>query len=71
MKMAVFDALSPQLPDEKLKGTIVLTHVGEQSSTARVLKASSSLGHIRIGDMIYSPVWSPGESDPVCPDWQD
>ena len=60
MKMAVFDALSPRVPDEKLKGVIELTCVGEQSSTARVLESSSSLGPIRVGDMIFSPVWSPG-----------
>jgi hypothetical protein len=60
MKMAVFDALSPRIPNEKLKGTIVLTRVGEESSTARVLKTSASLGAIRIGDMIFSPAWSPG-----------
>ena len=62
MKMAVFDALSPRVPNEKLKGTIILTHVGVESSTAHILKTSTSLGPIRIGDMIFSPAWSPGAS---------
>jgi hypothetical protein len=59
MKMAVFDALSPSVPNNQLKGTIVLTRVGEQSSTARILKTGASLGSIRIGDMVFSPAWSP------------
>jgi hypothetical protein len=60
MKMAIFDALSHHIPNENLKGTIVLTRVGEECSTAHILKTSSSLEPIRVGDMIFSPVWSPG-----------
>jgi hypothetical protein len=59
MKMAIFDAASPAIPNEKLKGTIVLTHVGEQSSTARILKWNDSIGPIRVGDIVFSPAWSP------------
>ena len=59
MKMAIFDAASPRIPNEKLKGTIVLSQVGAQSSRARILKANDSVGPIRVGDVVFSPAWSP------------
>jgi hypothetical protein len=59
MRMAIYDAASLGIPNEKLKGTIMLTDVGEQSSTARLLETSSSIGPIRVGDIVYSPAWSP------------
>jgi hypothetical protein len=59
MKMAIFDGASPGVPNEKLKATIVLTQVGDQSATARVLKTNAALGPIRVGDIVFSPAWSP------------
>ena len=59
MKMAIFDADSPGVPNEKLKATIVLTQVGDQSATARVLKTNDVVGPIRGGDVVFSPAWTP------------
>jgi hypothetical protein len=59
MVMSVFDAASPGIPTEKPKGTIELTKVGEQFSVARVLKTINPIDPIRIGDIVYSPAWSP------------
>lgn len=59
MKMAIFDADSPGVPNEKLKAMIVLTQVGDQSATARVLKTNDVVGPIRVGDIVFSPAWSP------------
>jgi hypothetical protein len=60
MKMAIFDAAYLGLPNEKLKATIVLSQVGKQSSTARLLEANNSVGPVRVGDIVLSPAWSPG-----------
>src|SRR5207245_1197335 len=49
----------PGIPNEKLKGTIELTQVGEQSSTARIIKTNNPMEPIRVGDIVYSPAWSP------------
>ncbi len=62
MRMSIFDSASPGVPTEKPKGTIELTHVGEQFSTARIIKANNAIGPIRAGDIAYSPVWSPNTS---------
>ncbi len=62
MKFTVFDSASPGVPNETPKGTIELTQVGEQFSTARIIKANNAIGPIRAGDIAYSPVWSPNTS---------
>ncbi len=62
MRMSIFDSASPGVPTEKPKGTIELTQVGEQFSTARIIKANNAIGPIRAGDIAYSPVWSPNTS---------
>ncbi len=59
MKMSIFDARSPGIPTEKPKGTIEVTQVGEQFSTARIIKTNNSIDPIRVGDIVYSAAWSP------------
>jgi hypothetical protein len=63
MKMTIFDARSPGIPTEKPKGSIELTSVGEQFSTARILKSEwdSRVDPIRVGDIVYSAAWSPNQ----------
>ncbi|MGO9463700.1 MAG: hypothetical protein ACLQIB_37245 [Isosphaeraceae bacterium] len=62
MRMSIFDSASPGVPTGKPKGTIELTQVGEQFSTARIIEANNANGPIRAGDIVYSPVWSPNTS---------
>jgi hypothetical protein len=61
MKMTIFDARSPGIPTEKPKGNIELTSVGETSSHARIIKTDNSIDPIRVGDIVYSPSWSPNQ----------
>ncbi len=61
MKMTVFDANSPGVPTEKPKGNIQLTQVGEQYSIAHIDKTVNEIQPIRVGDIVYSPAWSPEE----------
>ncbi len=61
MKMTIFDAHSPGIPTEKPKGNIELTSVGETSSHARIIKTDSRIDPIRVGDIVYSPSWSPNQ----------
>jgi hypothetical protein len=63
MKLTIFDARSPGIPTEKPKGAIELTSVGEQFSTARILKSAydNRVDPIRVGDIVYSPAWSPNQ----------
>jgi hypothetical protein len=61
MKMTIFDANSAGIPTEKPKGTIELVQVGDQYSIARILKTNSPIEPLRIGDIVYSPAWSPDE----------
>jgi hypothetical protein len=59
MKMSIFDSRSPGIPTEKPKGTIEVTQVGEQFSTARIIKTNNPIDPIRVGDIVYSAAWSP------------
>jgi hypothetical protein len=61
MKMTIFDARSPGIPTEKPKGSIELTSVGETNSHARVIRTDSAIDPIRVGDIVYSPAWSPNQ----------
>jgi hypothetical protein len=61
MEMTVFDARSPGVPTETPKGNIVLIQVGDQFSIARITRVASSIDPIKIGDVVYSPAWSPDE----------
>lgn len=61
MKMTIFAAGSPGIPTEKPKGTIELIQVGDEFSIARILKTNSTIEPLRIGDIVYSPAWSPNE----------
>ncbi len=61
MKMTVFDANSPGVPTEKPKGHIQITQVGQQYSIGHIDKTVNEINPIRIGDIVYSPAWSPEE----------
>ena len=61
MKMTVFSANSPGVPTEKPKGNIQLIQVGEQYSIAHIDKMNNEIDPIRVGDIVYSPAWSPEE----------
>ncbi|WP_337176503.1 hypothetical protein [Paludisphaera sp.] len=61
MKMTIFDADAPGIPTERPKGNIVLTQVGDQYSVARIERTASPIEPMRIGDIVYSPTWSPNE----------
>jgi hypothetical protein len=61
MQMTIFDAQSPGVPTEKPKGNIELIQVGEQYSIARITRVTSPIDPIRVGDIVYSPAWSPDE----------
>ena len=61
MKMTVFDADSPGVPTERPKGNIQLIQVGDQTSIARIDRVVSTINPIRVGDIVYSPAWSPEE----------
>ncbi|MFO0893098.1 MAG: hypothetical protein U0790_28670 [Isosphaeraceae bacterium] len=61
MKMTIFDAGSPGIPTETPKGNIQLTQVGDQYSVGRIDRVASSINPIRVGDIVYSPAWSPDE----------
>ena len=52
---------SPGIPTEKPKGNIELTSVGEQFSTARIIKTDNPIDPIRVGDIVYSAAWSPNQ----------
>ena len=58
-KLTIFDAASPGIPTEKPKGTIMLTKVGTQFSVAQIVKTNDPIDPIRVGDIVYSPAWSP------------
>jgi hypothetical protein len=61
MKMTIFDAGSPGVPTETPKGNIQLTQVGDQYSVGRIDRVASTINPIRVGDIVYSPAWSPEE----------
>ena len=73
MKMTIFDARSPGIPTEKPKGSIMLTQVGEQFSSAKIVKTAfdSPIDPIRVGDIVYSAAWSPNQPMRLCPGRQD
>jgi hypothetical protein len=61
MKMTIFDAHSAGVPTEKPKGSIELIQVGDDHSLARIIKTNSPIEPLRVGDIVYSPAWSPDE----------
>ena len=61
MNMTIFDAHSPGIPTEKPKGNIMLTQVGDQYSSAKILKMNNPVDPIRVGDIVYSAAWSPNQ----------
>lgn len=61
MKMAIFDRNSPGLPTDRPKGSIELIAVSETEAIGRILKTEHTNEPLRIGDLVYSPAWSPNE----------
>lgn len=61
MKMTIFDANAPGIPTEKPKGNIVLTQVGDKFSIGQIVKTNSPIEPMRVGDIVYSPTWSPND----------
>jgi hypothetical protein len=61
MKMTIFDRGAPGIPTDRPKGNIELTKVGEQFSIARIIKTNSPIEPLRVGDIVYSPAWSPNQ----------
>jgi hypothetical protein len=61
MTMTIFDQDSPGIPTEKPKGSVMLTQVGDRFSVAKILKTNSPIEPMRVGDIVYSPSWSPNE----------
>jgi hypothetical protein len=59
MEMSIFDARSPGVPTQTPKGNIQLIQVGDQMSIARITRVASAIDPIRVGDVVYSPAWSP------------
>jgi hypothetical protein len=59
MKFTIFGAGSPGIPTERPKGNVELIQVGDRYSIAEIRKVSSSIDPIRVGDIVYSPAWSP------------
>ncbi len=61
MKMSIFDRKSPGVPTEKPKGTIEILEVTDNGSLAKVTETKDPINPIRIGDIVYSPAWSPND----------
>jgi hypothetical protein len=61
MRLTIFAAGSPGVPTEQPKGNIQLIQVGDDESIARIDRQVSSIDPIRVGDIVYSPAWSPDE----------
>jgi hypothetical protein len=61
MKMTIFDANSAGVPTDKPKGIIELIQVGDRNSIGRIIKTYSPIEPLRVGDIVYSPAWSPGD----------
>jgi len=61
MKMTIFDANSAGVPTDKPKGIIELIQVGDTQSIGRIIKSYSPIEPLRVGDIVYSPAWSPGD----------
>jgi len=61
MKMTIFAANSPGVPTEQPKGNIQLIQVGDDYSIARIDRQVSTIDPIRVGDIVYSAAWSPGD----------
>jgi hypothetical protein len=62
MKMTIFDSGSTTVSvDQPPKGVIELIEIGEQFSTARIIKANRPAEPIRVGDAAYSGGCSPNQ----------
>jgi hypothetical protein len=59
LRMAIFAAHTPTIPVARWKAQIELTEVGGQTSIARVNRMDDTEEPIRVGDIVYSPAWSP------------
>jgi hypothetical protein len=61
MQMTIFDANAPGIPTDKPKGNIMLTQVGDQYSIGRITRVNNTIEPFRVGDIVYSPAWSPDD----------
>ncbi len=59
LRMSIFDSNGPGISYERPKGLIEVTRVDERSSTARVIRTTDANTPIQMGDIVYSPAWSP------------
>lgn len=59
LRMVAFGPDSLGVPTAREKGLIELIRVDEKSSTARILPIARGGQPLRVGDVVYSPVWSP------------
>jgi hypothetical protein len=61
MKLAIFDARAPGVPNEQPKGSIELTYVNDTYSIGKIVRTINSIDPLRVGDIVYSPSWSPNQ----------
>jgi RNA polymerase sigma factor (sigma-70 family) len=59
MKLSIRDAREKQLHLHTPKGIIEITSVDERTSKARIIKTTNANNPIRVGDIAFSPFWSP------------
>jgi hypothetical protein len=59
LKLAIFESASVDVPLGSPIGMIEVARVDEQFSTARIINTNNVNKPIRVGDIIYSPAWSP------------
>ncbi len=59
MKLSIRDAHEKQGTLPTPKGIIELTSVDERSSKARIIKTTNAINPIQVGDIAFSPLWSP------------
>jgi RNA polymerase sigma factor (sigma-70 family) len=60
MKLGIRDARATKNFPATRKGTIEIISVDENNSKARIIKTTSPTSPIRVGDIAFSPFWSPG-----------
>jgi hypothetical protein len=59
LRLTIFDATASSVATEKPKGLIEVTQVGQQSSIASIIHTADAGRPVRVGDIVYSPAWSP------------
>ncbi len=59
MKLSIRDAREKPGTLPTPKGIIEITSVDERTSKARIIKTTNAINPIRVGDIAFSPFWSP------------